>query len=181
MVSITKFIEEKLKLKVNRVKSAVDRPWNLKFLGFTFYRKKGGIGIRVHQKPIDKIKQKFKEITGRSKGMSIDQRLVKLKQCIIGWVNYFGMADMKKLAQTLDGWLRRRIRMCFWKQWKKIKTKHDNLVKLGIAKPQAQQYANTRKSYWHTANSPILARTLTNGYLKKIGFVSISERYSLIH
>jgi len=181
MASITKFIEEKLKLKVNKEKSAVDRPWNLKFLGFSFYHKKGGIGIRVHQKPVDKIKQKFKEITGRSKGMSIDQRLLKLKQCIIGWVNYFGMADMKKLAQTLDGWLRRRIRMCFWKQWKKIKTKRENLVKLGIAKPQAWQYANTRKSYWHTANSPILSRTLTNGYLKKIGFVSISERYSLVH
>ena len=105
----------------------------------------------------------------------------KLRQCITGWANYFSMADMKTLAKTLDEWLRRRIRMCFWKQWKKIKTKHDNLVKMGISSPKAWQYANTRKSYWHTANSPILSRTLTNGYLKKIGFVSISERYSLVH
>ena len=181
MASITRFIEEKLKLKVNKSKSAVDRPWKLKFLGFTFYTNKSGTGIKVHQKSVDKIKQKLKEITGRSRGMSIDQRLVKLKQCIIGWVNYFGLADMKKLAQTLDSWLRRRIRMCFWKQWKKIKTKHDNLVKLGIKSTQAWQFANTRKSYWHTANSPILSRTLTNGYLKKIGFVSVSERYSVVH
>jgi group II intron reverse transcriptase/maturase len=181
MASITRFIEGKLNLKVNKSKSAVDRPWKLKFLGFSFYAKKSGTGIKVHQKSVDKIKQKLKEITGRSQGMSIDQSLVKLKQCIIGWVNYFGLADMKKLAQTLDSWLRRRIRMCFWKQWKKIKTKHDNLVKLGVRNTQAWQFANTRKSYWHTANSPILSRTLTNGYLKKIGFVSVSERYSIVH
>lgn len=181
MASITRFIEEKLKLKVNKDKSAVDRPWKLKFLGFSFYAKKGGIGIRVHPKPVEKFKQKLKEITGRSKSMSMEQRMEKLRQCITGWANYFSMADMKTLAKTLDEWLRRRIRMCFWKQWKKIKTKHDNLVKLGIVNSKAWQYANTRKSYWHIANSPILARTLTNGYLKKIGFVSISERYSLVH
>ena len=181
MVSITRFIEEKLKLKVNKEKSAVDRPWNLKFLGFSFYAKKGGIGIRVHPKPVEKLKQKLKEITGRSKSMSMVQRMEKLRQCITGWANYFSMADMKTLAKKLDEWLRRRIRMCFWKQWKKIKPRHDNLVKLGIPNSKAWEYANTRKSYWHTANSPILSRTLTNEYLKKNGFVSISERYSLGH
>jgi group II intron reverse transcriptase/maturase len=181
MASITRFIEEKLKLRVNKEKSAVDRPWNLKFLGFSFYPKKGGIGIRVHPKPVDKFKQKLKEITGRSRSMSIEERMVKLRQCITGWANYFGMADMQRLAKNLDEWLRRRIRMCYWKQWKKVKTKHDNLVKLGISKNKAWEYANTRKSYWHTANSPILTRTLTNEHLKKIGFLSISERYSLVH
>lgn len=181
MASITRFIEEKLKLKVNKEKSAVDRPWKLKFLGYSFYYKKGGIGIRVHPKPVEKFKQKLKEITGRSKSMSMGQRMEKLRQCIIGWVNYFNMADMNKLAKTLDKWLRRRIRMCIWKQWKKVKTKYVNLVKLGITKSKAWEYANTRKSYWHTANSPILARTLTNEYLEKNGFVSISKRYSLGH
>ena len=181
MESITRFIEEKLKLKVNKEKSAVDRPWKLKFLGFSFYHKRGGMGIRVHPKPVMKLKEKLKEITGRSKGISMAVRMIKLKQCITGWVNYFGIADMKTLAKTLDEWLRRRIRMCYWKQWKKIKTKHDNLVKLGTENSQAWQFANTRKSYWHTANSPILSKTLNNGYLKKIGFVSVSERYSLVH
>ncbi len=181
MESITRFIEERLKLKVNKEKSAVDRPWKLKFLGFSFYHKRGGMGIRVHPKPVMKLKEKLKEVTGRSKGMSMAERMIKLKQCITGWVNYFGIADMKTLARILDEWLRRRIRMCFWKQWKKIKTKHDNLVKLGTKSSQAWQFANTRKSYWHTANSPVLSTTLTNGYLKKIGFTSVSERYSLIH
>ena len=181
MKSITKFIENDLKLKVNEQKSTVDRPWKLKFLGFSFYRKKDGIGIRVHQKPVKKFKQKLKELTGRSNAMSMTQRMVKLRQCITGWVNYFGMADMASYAKTLDEWLRRRIRMCYWKQWKKIKTKNDNLVKLGIDNRNAWKFANTRKSYWRIANSPILSKTFTNEYLKKIGFQSISERYSLVH
>jgi RNA-directed DNA polymerase len=180
MASVTRFIEEELKLKVNKEKSAVDRPWRVKFLGFSFYHKKGGMGVRVHQKPVNKFKQKLKEITGRSNAMSMDQRIEKLKQCIIGWVNYFGIADMKKLAISLDEWLRRRIRMCFWKQWKKIKTKHDNLVKLGIDNHKAWEHANTRKSYWRIAGSPILQKTFTNGYLRKYGFITISERYSLV-
>lgn len=181
MASITKFIEEKLRLKVNEKKSTVDRPWKLKFLGFSFYYKKDGIGIRVHPKPVKKLKQKLKAITGRSNAMSMTQRMLKLKQVITGWVNYFSIADMKWLAKSLDEWLRRRIRMCFWKQWKRIKTKHENLIRLGIDKYKAWEYANTRKSYWRISNSPILARTFTNDYLKKLGFQSVAERYLLVH
>ena len=137
MQSITKFIDDKLKLKVSKEKSAVDRPWKLKFLGFSFYHKKEGIGIRVHPKSVKKFKGKLRQITGRSNAMSMTQRMLKLKQLLTGWVNYFGIADMKGLAESLDEWLRRRIRMCYWKQWKKIKTRLDNLVKLGIDKAKA--------------------------------------------
>ena len=181
MQSITKFIEDKLKLKVNKEKSTVDRPWKLKFLGFSFYCKKEGIGIRVHPKSVKKFKQKLKEITGRSNAMSMALKMLKLKKLITGWINYFGIADMRKLAQSLDEWLRRRIRMCYWKQWKKIKTRLDNLVKLGIDKAKAWEFANTRKNYWRIAGSPILQRTVTSEYLKKLGFQSIAERYSLVH
>ncbi len=181
MASITRFLEEQLKLKVNKEKSTVDRPWKLKFLGFSFYHKKGELGIRVHPKPVKKFKQKLKEVTGRSNAMSVEERREKLRQCIVGWVNYFGMADMKATARALDEWLRRRIRMCYWKQWKKISAKRDNLVKLGLDERKAREYANTRKGYWHTANSPILTRTLTNERLRKIGFITVSERYSMTH
>ena len=181
MVSITRFIEEKLKLKVNKEKSTVDRPWKLKFLGFSFYYKKGEIGIRVHPKSVEKLKRKLKEITGRSKARSMWQRMLKLKQAITGWVNYFSLADMDRFVKSLDEWLRRRIRMCFWKQWKRIKTRHDNLVRLGIRNTKAWEFANTRKGYWRISNSPILSGTLTNEYLKKIGFPSIVQRYSLVH
>ena len=181
MVSITKFIEQKLKLRVNKDKSTVDRPWKLKFLGFSFYYKKDGIGIRVHPTSVKKLKRKLKETTGRSNAMSMRQRMLKLKQAITGWVNYFSIADMGRLAKSLDEWLRRRIRMCFWKQWKKVKTKYDNLIKLGIAKSKAWEFANTRKGYWRISNSPILSRTVTNEHLRKLGFPSIAGRYSLVH
>lgn len=177
MASITKFIEENLKLKVNKDKSKVDRPWKLKYLGFTFYPKKGEIGIRVHENSIKKLKAKLKEVTGRSNAMSMEFRSIKLRQIIVGWVNYFKLADMKSTLKTLDEWLRRRIRMCYWKQWKKIKTKHDNLKRLGIDDSKAWEYANTRKGYWRISNSPILARTLSNKYLKEQGFITLTERY----
>jgi RNA-directed DNA polymerase len=180
MASITKFIEDKLKLKVNKDKSSVDRPWKLKFLGFSFYFKKDGVGIRVHPKSVEKMKRKLKEITGRSNAKSIGIRMLKLKQAITGWVNYFSIADMGKHVKILDEWLRRRIRMCLWKQWKKTKTKRNNLVKLGIGKSKAWEFANTRKGYWRTSNSPILASTVTNEYLMKLGLQSIAERYSLV-
>lgn len=181
MESITRFIEEKLKLKVNKDKSTVDRPWKLKFLGFTFYRGKSEFRIRIHEKPLNKFKAKLKELTSRSNAMNMEYRFLKLKQAIVGWVNYFAIADMKSILKTLDEWLRRRIRMCFWKQWKKIKTKHDNLVKLGTENYKAWEYANTRKSYWKISNSFILSKTLTNKYLKEMGLISILQIYSLKH
>lgn len=180
MKSITKFIEEKLLLEVNKEKSKIDRPWKLKFLGISFYNSKNGVRTRVHPKSIQKFKNKMKEITSRSNGMSIEQRIFKLKQCIIGWVNYFNIADMKQLVKSLDKWLRRRIRMCYWKNWKKIRTKYNNLVKLGIPKYKAWEYANTRKSYWRISKSPILSKTLTNKYLENIGLTSIATYYCKI-
>ncbi len=181
MTSITRFIEDKLKLKVNKTKSSVDRPWKLKFLGFSFYYKKDGVGIRVHPKSVEKLKRKLKEITGRSNAKSVGQRMLKLKQAITGWVNYFKIADMGGLVKLVDSWLRRRIRMCLWKQWKRIKTRLGNLIRLGIRKSKAWEYANTRKGYWRISSSPILTKTLTNEYLKKLGLTTISERYSLVH
>jgi len=181
MASITKFIEDKLKLKVSKEKSSVDRPWKLKFLGFSFYLKEEGVGIRVHPKSVAKFKQNLKQITQRSNAVSMDFRMLKLRKLITGWVNYFCIADMRKLAQSLDEWLRRRIRMCYWKQWKRVRTRLNNLIRLGIGKAKAWEFANTRKSYWHVANSPILSTTFTNEYLKNLGLVSIVQRYLLVH
>lgn len=160
MGSVRGFVENVLKLKVNEKKSAVDRPWKRKFLGFSFYVSKGKAGIFVHHKPIEKFKAKVREITSRSNGKSMTWRRDQLNRLIVGWVNYFGLADMRWKAKSLDEWIRRRIRMCFWKQWKKIKTKHDNLVRLGIADGKAWEFANSRKGYWRVSNSPILAVSL---------------------
>jgi group II intron reverse transcriptase/maturase len=179
MKSITRFIEENLKLKVNQKKSKVDRPWKVKFLGFSFYfnHKKGEFSIRVHEKPIKKFLAKLKELTGRSNGMNMDVRLQKLKQVIRGWVNYFRVADMKTLAKSLDERVRRRIRMVIWKTWKRVRTRFESLQKLGLDKSKAWQYANTRKGYWRISGSPILGTTITNKILEKRGLVSISAIY----
>lgn len=177
--SITTFIERVLKLKVNHTKSAADRPHKRKFLGVSFYIRQGKVRNFIHRTSIARFKAKVKAITARSNGKSMAWRMEKLNQLITGWVQYFKIADMKENARRIDGWIRRRLRMCYWKQWKKIKTKHDNLVKLGIADSKAWEFANTRKGYWHTAGSCILSTSLTNEYLHKLGFMSLTKQLSL--
>ncbi len=177
MESIGQFIEKRLKLKVNRDKSAVDHPIRRKFLGFSFYYVRGLARIRVHAKSLNRLRAKLKELTQRSTGISMESRIEKLNRIIQGWVNYYKLADMGKHCQTTDEGVRRRLRMCYWKQWKKIGTRHDNLVRLGIPNFKAWEYANTRKGYWHTANSHILACTLTNEHFRKLGLLSLSEVY----
>jgi len=177
MKSITRFIEDKLKLKVNKKKSAIGRPWERKFLGFSFYTKQEEIRIRIHPRSIERVREKIRFITSRSNAWSMEFRYLKLRQLITGWVS---LADIKTKCQELDVWTRRRIRMCYWKQWKKIKTRYDNLVKLGIYNSQAWEYANTRKGYWRISNSPILALTFTNKRLKNLGYLSFTERYTQV-
>ncbi len=178
MESITKFIECDLKLKVNTDKSKVDRPWRCKFLGYSFYLSKGKVRMRVHEKSIKKFKDKLKNLTGRSKIKNIKLTLEKIKESVVGWINYFKLADMKSLMKNIDEWLRRRIRMCYWKQWKKISTKFNNLKKPGVSKHKAWEFANTRKGYWRVSNSPILATSITNTKLEKAGLVSLLQIYT---
>lgn len=177
MSSVTKFIEKRLKLKVNRDKSAVDYANRRKFLGFSFYRTKGEYRIRVDVKSIKRLKDKLRLLTSRSNGWSMDARIYRLNQVIRGWVSYFSLADMQSHCLRLDEWLRRRLRMCYWKQWKKVKTKHANLTKLGIPVRKAWEYANSRKGYCHTANSWILSKSLTIAYFEKVGLLSLSSVY----
>jgi RNA-directed DNA polymerase len=174
MEGISRFIENVLKLKINCKKSAVDRPSKRKFLGFSFYKSKGKVRNYIPRKPILRFKAKVKEITARSKGVDMQTRQDRLNWLITGWVNYFRIADMKGIATELDMWIRRRIRMCYWKQWKKVGARHDNLVKLGIPNGKAWEYANTRKGCWRIAGSYILDKSLTNKYLEGEGFLSLS-------
>ena len=181
MDSVTKLIENNLKLKVNKNKSAVDLVTNRKFLGFSFYYRKGKFKIRIHDKSIKRFRDKIRDITNRNRGISIDERILRLNDSIRGWINYFGIADAKRKLKILDSWIRRRLRACLWKQWKKTKTKYKNLIKLGISKSQAYQFANTRKGYWRISKSPILDIALNNGYFKSIGLMSLSNIYQIIN
>ena len=181
MDSITRIIENELKLKVNKDKSAVDIVSKRKFLGFSFYFVKGVAKIRIHEKSIKRFKEKVKSITNRNRGISMDLRLLKLNDSIKGWINYFGIAIAKRKLSELDKWIRRRLRACIWKQWKKIRTRYRNLVKLGIDNWKAWEYANTRKGHWKISGSPILSKSLHNKYLESIGFVSLTQTYQMKH
>ena len=181
MESITEYIENVLKLKINRAKSAVDKPSRRKLLGFSFYTRKGIARNFIHKKPVKRFKERVRETTSRSNGKSMDWRKEALNYLVIGWVNYFRIADMKMVAEELDQWIRRRVRMCYWKQWKKISTKHDELVKLGVDNQKAWEFANTRKSYWRISASYILPTSLTNQYLEGQAFLSLAKRLSLAY
>jgi group II intron reverse transcriptase/maturase len=177
LANIVPFIENKLFLKVNKTKTVVDYVGKVKFLGISFYQNKGKARVRIHPKSVAKMKAKIRQITTRSNGWSNEGRMEKLKQYIRGWVNYFKIAYIKSLLKETDEWMRRRIRMIFWKQWKKVKTRFERLQKLGLDKEKAWEYANTRKGYWRTANSPILKRTLQNDVLKRMGYLFFSDYY----
>lgn len=177
MESIISYIEKKLFLKVNRDKTKVAYIKDIKFLGYSFYRYKGECRLRVHPKSVEKMKARIRELTSRSNGWGNERRKIALNQYIKGWVQYFKLADIKTLLTATDAWLRRRLRMVIWKQWKRTRTKIANLIKLGVNRYKAYEWANTRKGYWHIANSFILSRTVTDERLRKAGYVFFSDYY----
>lgn len=180
MNSVIKFIEQHLFLKVNRDKTSVDYYNRIKFLGYSFYKIKGEIRFRIHPKSVVKLKAKLKELTSRSNGWGNEKRKSKLSSFIKGWLNYYKYADMLKLMERIDAWYRRRLRMIIWKQWKKLRTKGRHLIRLGIEKAKAWEFANTRKSFWRTARSPILSRSITNARLKQAGYIFFSDYYKQV-
>lgn len=173
------YIERKLFLKLNEQKTKIcyiAAP-ELKFLGFGFWLAKTGIKVRPHQKSKAKCKERLRELTSRSRGQSPDDFRRKLKAFVVGWVNYFRNSSMKIFVEKTDEWLRRRIRQIYRKQWKKARTKFSALKKPGVSEGNAWEWANTRKSYWHTANSWILDTTLTNARIRDFGWVCLGDVY----
>lgn len=163
MASISRFIEDKLRLKINMEKSAVDRPWKRKFLGFSFtWGRKPK--IRVAKESLKQVKQKLKELTSRSKPIPMESRIEEINKITVGWCNYFALAETPTPFRRLDEWLRRRLRMCLWKQWKTPRTRIRKLISLGVPKGKAFEWGNTRKKYWRIAGSPILHKTLDSAY-----------------
>jgi len=178
--SVTEWLEKRLKLKVNREKSGIRRPSKGNLLGFGFWHaKEGEIRPRVSEKSYTRLKEKLKRFTSRSWSVSMETRLMKINQLTRGWVNYFAKADARKRLERIDEWLQARLRICFWKQWKRVRTCIANLQKLGVSAQKAYEWGNTRRSYWRTAHSPILQTTITNERLKQKGYVSTLETYTL--
>ena len=175
--SISKFIEGKLFLKVNRDKTGTGSVCGKKFLGYTFYfDKEGKCQLLLHAKTIAKLKAKLRELTGRSNGMGYKQRKEALKLFIRGWVEYYKLARMKKTLETIDAWLRRRIRMCIWKSWKNPRTRIANLIKCGVPKWQAQRHGWV-KGYWRAAGMWDCTRAMNNRNLYRAGYRCLKDYY----
>lgn len=176
--NIIPFIEEKLFLKVNRKKTCVAHISKVKYLGYSFYRYKGKCRFRVHPKSVAKMRNKIRELTDRNNGMSNTKREEKYQQYVRGWVNYFKLADRKKLVADTDEWSRRRIRAVYWKQWKKIKTKYRMLNALGLEPWRAKELACSRKGYWRMAK--VLNQIFSNKIIAKLGYISMLDYYLVV-
>jgi len=183
MVSATKYIEENLWLKVNASKSKIETPKELKYLGFGFYFDsfQKQYKARPHADSVMKMKAKIKELTSRKWGVSMNYRIMHLNWAIRGWINYFRLANMKKVCKEIDQHMRFRLRMCIWKQWKKPKTRYKSLMKLGIRRSKAWEWANSRKGYARVASSFIMCRAVTNEILKRKGLVFLLDHYQIVH
>lgn len=175
--SITEFIEKKLKLKVNRMKSKVSRPTGSTLLGFSFYGSAKGWQIRIAPKSLRKIKKKMKEQTQRKAPGRVEDKIKKMEAIISGWVNYFRIAKAKIRMEELDSWVRMRLRMGLWKQWKKPKTRQRNLKRLGISSLNAMKWGGSSRGYCRIAHSAVLNRALNIDYFTKQGYVGFANHY----
>lgn len=180
MRNLTKFIEEKLGLKVNMIKSKVDRPKGLKYLGFGFY-----FDIRAHQykakphaKSVMKIKTRMKQLTCRSWGVGNDYKVKKLNELIRGWINYFKIGSMKTLCRELDSRIRFRLRMCIWKHWKTPQNRAKNLMKLGVDKDVAMLTAYTGKRIAYVCQRRVMNFAINKERLTQFGLVSMLDYYT---
>ena len=180
----TKYLEEKLKLTVNREKSRVVSVFairNFKFLGFALGRNGRGIYVRVHPKSWKKFKSKLKSLSSRKRVQSIRLSLERIKIYARGWLNYYGIASMKNNIEDINGWLYHRIRMCVWKQWKKPKTKIRNLLKMGVPEELAYQTGNSRRGYWFITHTVAINMAMTKERLIRSGFYDLATAYQSVH
>ena len=177
MGSVTEYIEEKLKLRVNRDKTQISQGQQSTLLGFSFYRNKGQWEVRIAPKSLKRIKEKIRAKTKRNDPSNAREKIKKLEAVIEGWVNYFRIARAKKAMQRLDEMVRHRIRTGIWKQWKSPRTRIRNLRKLGASHRNAERWGNSSWGYYRMGNHPALSTTVTNERLQKLGYVGFSNYY----
>jgi len=170
--SVTRWLAKRLRLTVNQTKSAVDRPWNRKFLGFTFTtRRQRSIASASKAK----FKKRIRELTKRNRGASLQRVVSELRSYLLGWRGYFGFCQTPSVLRDCDSWIHRRLRCYAWKQWKTGKRRFAELRRLGIGKDLAAQTAGSSKRYWHLSRSPALNMSLSRAYLAELGLPLLLE------
>ncbi|MRR35152.1 group II intron reverse transcriptase/maturase [bacterium] len=176
MGSVREFLEKKLKLKVNPKKSKVDKAQRVKFLGFSFYKHKGEMLIRVASRSLERFRDKLRRQTRRTRSGKLEEIIREINTYIVGWIGYYRQANTPSVYEELDGWIRRRLRQMIWKRWKRGTTRYRELVKMGVPRWRAQEGAGGT-SPWHMAATPVINQALSNGYFRDLGLRSIKIRY----
>jgi group II intron reverse transcriptase/maturase len=176
LASLKRFLWNKLKLRVNDKKSAVDRPGRRQFLGFSFYNRRGKVRIWLAPRSKQRVQDRLRSLTSRTWSISMEARINRLNSYLGGWLAYFAPADMKGFLRDLGGWLRRRLRACVWKQWKRVRTRYRKLRALGVAEWRVHLTANSRRGPWFMAAGP-LNPILNNAYWRACGLLSLTDRY----
>ena len=175
--SIRRFLERRLKLSVNEKKSRVGSTDETEFLGFALKKTR----ILWSEKAFQEFRRRVRKLTGRSWGVAMDVRMRKIREYIRGWMNYFGISEAYAPIPEIDSWLRRRIRMCYWKQWRRCRTRVRNLLALGTFKKQAILTALSRKGPWHLARTMATQSGMTNKWLVDQGLVVVKDLWVNIH
>ena len=173
---IQRFLEKKLKLKVNEEKSAVDRPWKRTFLGFSFTPEREA-RIRLAPKSIQRFKQRIRQSTDPNWSLPMEERIRRVNQYTMGWMGYFRLIETPSILRNMEGWVRRRLRLCLWLQWKRVRTRIRELRALGLNEKAVMEIANTRKGAWRTAKTPQLHQALGKSYWLAQGLKSLTQRY----
>jgi RNA-directed DNA polymerase len=177
MQGISQYIERRLKLKVNRQKSAVDLARKRPLLGFRFYGRDREVRVRIDPDARKRVKDRLRQLTSRKWGVSMERRIEEINRYTVGWTNYYALADTPSVFEGLDEWLRRRLRQVRWKEWKRPRTRERKLKQLGIPTREAREWASSRKGYWRISGSPILSRALPNAYWKRQGLKGFAIPY----
>lgn len=178
LTSIRRFLEKRLKLKLNDEKTVVDLATKRKFLGFSLYRNKGSYKIRFASETKKRFKQKIRSLTDRNKSVSIGERIKRVNEYSMGWMAYFRLIETPSVIGDLDGWIRHRLRACVWLQWKRVRTRVKKLRSLGVPTHSAFELANSRKGPWRMAMMVSVA--LTNEYWRKQGLLTLKDCYEIL-
>lgn len=175
LASITRFVETRLRLKVNAEKSAVDRPWKRKFLGYSLTWHKEP-RIKVARESIDRCKAKLRMLFRQGRGQNLKKFIESLRFKLMGWVAYFKLAEVRSIFEEMDGWIRRKLRMIRWRQWKHPRTRAKNLIKRGLKEDRAWKSAYNGRGPWWNAGAPHMHAAFPNKYFEKLGLVSLLQR-----
>ena len=177
LASMTRFLETRLKLRVNREKSAVDRPWKRTFLGYTVCQRKYNVRLKVAGKSVQRLKAKLKMLFRAGRGRSIWTTIAMLAPILRGWVNYFRYAGVKGIFEELDGWIRRHLRKILWRQWKRSVTRAKRLMRLGLSEVRAWKSATNGRGSWWNSGASHLNQALPKKFFDRLGLVSLMAQY----